>query len=341
MENRYYYNQMTKAEQSVYDAMLLGFTALTGSIRVPLLQGKIYGDVFFRFKLDNPNIFYVNSCSFRWTQGADHAELLPEYMFDKPRIKEHQKAIEARIEKLLRPARGLSETDKERYIHDFICSNVRYDKLKKPYSHEIIGPLQNGVGVCEGIAKTVKLMCDRLGVECVIVISQADPEAPNGYLHAWNVVKLRGKWYHLDATFDNSLGKYGMQRYDYYNLDDKHIFRDHRPLLYHAPECTDGDNFFYKVNKLSWTKESEVASRVAQAIRKKKTEMLFHWRGGYLTREKLSELIDIIDKIAAEKDRGVLYSVNWSQAVIKLSFTSERKELYIETENADEGSLIE
>ncbi|WP_412693988.1 hypothetical protein [Clostridium sp. AF21-20LB] len=43
----------------------------------------------------------------------------------------------------------LTELEKERYIHDFICEHVHYDKLKKPYSHEIIGPLGQGVGVCE------------------------------------------------------------------------------------------------------------------------------------------------------------------------------------------------
>ena len=32
-------------------------------------------------------------------------------------------------------------------IHDFILEQVRYDKLKKPYSHEILGPLTQGVGV--------------------------------------------------------------------------------------------------------------------------------------------------------------------------------------------------
>ena len=55
----------------------------------------------------------------------------------------------ARVEKLARPAMKLTELEKERYIHDFICEHVHYDKLKKPYSHEIIGPLGQGVGVCE------------------------------------------------------------------------------------------------------------------------------------------------------------------------------------------------
>ena len=57
--------------------------------------------------------------------------------------------------------RGKSD-EKEKYVHDFICDNVRYDKLKKAYSHEIIGPLGQGVGVCEGIAKAVKVLLDVL-----------------------------------------------------------------------------------------------------------------------------------------------------------------------------------
>ena len=76
----------------------------------------------------------------------------------------------ARVEKLIRPAQKLSEWEKEKYVHDFICENVRYDKLKKSYSHEIIGPLGQGVGVCEGIAKAVKVLLDALGVWCVIAI---------------------------------------------------------------------------------------------------------------------------------------------------------------------------
>ena len=69
---------------------------------------------------------------------------------------------DCRVEKLARAAKDLSEWEKEKYIHDFICENVTYDKLKKAYSHEIIGPLGHGVGVCEGIAKSVKYSVMRL-----------------------------------------------------------------------------------------------------------------------------------------------------------------------------------
>lgn len=135
------------------------------------------------------------------------------------------------------------------------------------------------------------------------MIAVSDRDRANGerYLHAWNIVQLGGQCYHLDATFDNSLSKYGT-RYDYFNLDDTKIFRDHRPLLYPAPPCTDGGQFYYKLQHLSWTKPEEVARRVDQALRKKQPGLVFHWRGGYLTREVLAELCLQID--AAAQARG-------------------------------------
>lgn len=41
-----------------------------------------------------------------------------------------------------------------------------------------------------GIAKTVKILCDRLGLECLIAVSEANPERGIRYRHAWNMVKL-------------------------------------------------------------------------------------------------------------------------------------------------------
>ena len=105
-------------------------------------------------------------------------------------------------------------------IDYFIVKNVKYDKLKKEYSHEIIGALGNGVAVCEGIAKAVKVLCDKLNIYCIIALSEANPEKGVKYRHAWNIVKIGGKLYHLDATFDNNLSEEDCVRYDYVNLSD-------------------------------------------------------------------------------------------------------------------------
>ena len=213
---------------------------------------------------------------------------------------------------------------------------MKYDKLKKEYSHEIIGALGNGVAVCEGIAKAVKVLCDELNIWCIIALSEANPEKGIKYRHAWNVIRIGGQYYHLDVTFDNTLSRDDTVRYDYVNLSDKQIFRDHEPVIWKVPACSDGDRFYYKEKKVSWTTVEEVQNRTKQAVKKGKV-LLFHWRGGYLTKEILSELLGIFAKEAKEKGKCAYASVNWPQAVIRVRFEEGLGEEQLEMEEANEG----
>lgn len=335
----YYYQRMSKAQQTAYHAMKSGFTALSPAFPVPKLENRELSEIFFKLRLDCPEIFYVTSFSYRFYPGADHVELVPEYLFEKSKIKEHQKALSSRIAKLVRPAQSLSLLEKEQYIHDFICQNVHYDKLKKSYSHEIIGPLGQGVGVCEGIAKTVKILCDQLGIWCVIAISEANPEKGIKYRHAWNIIKLDGDYFHLDATFDNSLGQDGVIRYDYFNLDDSRLFRDHEPVIDPVPACTRNDRFYYRENKLSFTKIEDVCKRAQMPIRKN-LPLVFHWRGGYLTREVLQELVKALEETAQKKGKHAALSFNPAQAVVFARFPTEISQNDPVAEEANEGEQI-
>lgn len=335
----YYYNQMNKQQQSTYHAIKTGLTALAPSFPIPCSDGRELSELFFKLRLDCPEIFYAVGFRYRSQQGADNAQMIPEYLFDKGKIKEHQKAMKSRVEKLTRPALSMTEWDKEVYIHDFICSNVHYDKLKKPYSHEIIGPLGQGVGVCEGIAKTVKILCDALGIWCMIAISDTNSEKKIKYRHAWNIIRTSGSYYHLDATFDNSLGLEGIIRYDYFNQGDKQFFRDHEPVLYKTPECSNGDHYYYKEKKQSFTKPEDVLKRAGQAVKKGKP-LIFHWRGGHLNREVLSELLTLLEQAARSKEKHAKISLNRSQAVFQVSFTQEAAGEEFTCEDANEGERI-
>lgn len=333
----YYHNKMTKQQQAAYHAILQGVLAISDEFQIPRLEAEDLYNVFFRLRLDHPEIFWVPGYKYKYYPDSPNLIFVPEYLFEKGKIKEHQKAMKARVEKLVRPAMNLPEWDKEKYIHDFICENVHYDKLKKPYSHEIIGPLGQGVGVCEGIAKSVKILCDALGIWCIITVCGNNPDKGIKYRHTWNIVKIGGKYYHLDATFDNTLGKDEV-RYDYFNLDDKSIFRDHEPLIVPAPACIDGDHFYYKEKKLSFTKKEEVYKRALQAAKKGKM-FTFHWRGGYLTKTGLEELLELIQKAGEEKGKRAKISLNWSQAVIRFAFTEKIGQAEVVVEEANEGEL--
>ena len=302
---QYYYNHMNKAQQAAYLSILSGVKNLADEFQIPALEGEALYNVFFQMRLDHPEIFWVSSYKYRYYKDSPNLIFIPEYLFDKKKICEHQKAMTARVEKLIRPAQKLSEWEKEKYVHDFICENIRYDKLKKSYSHEIIGPLGQGVGVCEGIAKAVKVLLDALGVWCVIAICGNNPETSE-------------------------------IRYDYFNLDDSQIFRDHAPLIAPAPHCGDHEHFYYKEKKLSFTKKEDVYKRSLQAAKKGRV-LIFHWRGGYLTKEVLKELLELIRKAGDEKDKTAMVSINWPQAVIRVQYTDMQVQESVTREEANEG----
>ena len=335
----YYYNHMSKVEQAVYHAMKTGFSEMATSFLVPRMEAKELAEVFFRMRLDCPEIFWAVGFGYRSYRDSGNLEIIPEYIFEKSKVKDHKKAMKSRVEKMARQAASMNEKEKEQFVHDFICQNVHYDKLKKPYSHEIIGPMGHGVGVCEGIAKTVKILCDNLGIWCIIAISEANPEKKIKYRHAWNIVRIDGKYYHLDATFDNSLGEAEAIRYDYFNLDDSKIFKDHEPVIWKVPACADGDHFYYKEKKISFAKIEEVKKRALQAAKKGKP-FIFHWRGGYLTRDTLKELLDALDEAAKEKGKYLKVSLNWPQAVLHAEFSEILPEQAVVMEEANEGEQL-
>ncbi len=332
----YYYDKLNKDQQKVYYAMKQGLLNMEESFPVLRLDRKELGDIYFMVRMDNPTIFWSVTFKYRYYPDSTFVELIPEYFFSKDKIKEHRAAMDSRIKKLAGQASKLDEKGKQLFIHDFIVNNVHYDKLKKEYSHEIIGALGNGVAVCEGIAKAVKALCDELGIWCIIALSDNNPDKGIKYRHAWNVMKIDGKYYHFDATFDNTLSRDGIIRYDYVNLADKQIYRDHEPVIWKVPVCEDNDHFYYKEKKISWTTLDEVRNRTKQAVKKGKT-LLFHWRGGYLTKEVLNDLIAIFDEEAKAKEKHAAISVNWPQAVLQVSFGDGLGEDLVKMEEANEG----
>ena len=129
---QYYYNHMNKQEQAAYHGILQGISGLADEVQIPALDGETLYNVFFQLRLDHPEIFWATGYKYRYYKESPNIIFVPEYLFDKGKIKEHQKAMKSRVEKLVRPAKDMSEWEKEKYVHDFICQNVHYEKSLFP-----------------------------------------------------------------------------------------------------------------------------------------------------------------------------------------------------------------
>jgi ATP-dependent protease ClpP protease subunit len=100
--------------------MKTGFSEMAASFLVPRVEAKVLGEVFFRMRLDHPEIFYAVTFKYRSYQDSNNLEIIPEYLFEKSKVKDHQKAMKARVEKLVRPAAKMSEKEKDGSTRDLI-----------------------------------------------------------------------------------------------------------------------------------------------------------------------------------------------------------------------------
>ncbi|MBE5900827.1 MAG: hypothetical protein E7280_02865 [Lachnospiraceae bacterium] len=95
----------------------------------------------------------------------------------------------------------LSNYDKVKKIHDYVCKLITYkDDYKKCSS--MYSALKNGKGLCNSYALCMYKLLTEAGVPCKFVGGIAGTGRDSGG-HAWNIVKLDGKWYYLDATWDD------------------------------------------------------------------------------------------------------------------------------------------
>ena len=179
------------------------------------------------------------------------------------------------ISELIKP--GMSDYKKILAIHDYLCLITIYDwdswkfalVSERPESYDFSGSLLNGSAVCSGYSSALQLLLNKAGIECLYVVGKVDSVLVLTNIrqpHAWNIVKLNGNYYHIDATWaDNEMGLKSRDNkwYDYFDVhggrnvnyfhylfDDASMSKDHEWDKAAYPPCNDGKMWY-----LSYMKE--------------------------------------------------------------------------------------
>lgn len=87
----------------------------------------------------------------------------------------------------------------QQYLMQINNNMTDVEKFLRLYNHNMYGALAKGKSVCEGIAKTMQELLELVGIPTEMEIGKL-----NQSFHAWNRVKLNGKWYYCDMTNDCS-----------------------------------------------------------------------------------------------------------------------------------------
>lgn len=69
----------------------------------------------------------------------------------------------------------------------------------------VYGALVEAKGVCEAYSRAYKYILDDLGIENILVTGTAVNSTGVSEEHMWNYVKVNGKWYAVDVTWDDPI----------------------------------------------------------------------------------------------------------------------------------------
>lgn len=217
----YYYSQLTSGtEKAIYDTLYrtYKFQPSKGDDQnyEPI---SLQSDTNFTVKdvsnaqaaliWDHPEIFWVRyfGKSSVWQEdGAYLCNIYPKEAYSEKRYRTEMQTYQESLNYAKKMEIGITSKDsnyaKLKKIHDYIAKYYRYDDygitLTKKTSDDTRSAghmLLNRSGCCEGYAKLTKILCNEYGIPCILVCSEN---------HMWNQVKLDGKWYGLDVTWDDT-----------------------------------------------------------------------------------------------------------------------------------------
>ena len=257
---QYYRSNLSSSLQKAYDLLIGGIINYDNYILIKDLTIEQLQDIYQKVMLDNPIVFFVESISYQQTLREHSYKVFPKYRFSKKEIDATLQAVRAKYEMFIKKNQNKSALFKEESVHNLLCETVVYDESFAASSFECIGPLLFGKGVCEGISKATKFLLDWLKVKSLVVhgksLQRQGNDVLQGESHAWNIVSIEKAFYHLDVTFDITVSKFGIVRFDYFNLSDEEIQHDHITSIKSLPICACSNNYYYSHNLLMYSQDN-------------------------------------------------------------------------------------
>ncbi len=189
-----------------------------------------------------------------------------------------------------------SDAEKVKAVHDYLVKNTAYDYSNYKAGtipeddYTAAGLLKNKTAVCEGYAKAFLASMKVLGIPCKMVSGKVDGEN-----HAWNLVKIGKKWYHIDVTWDDPVpDRKGQIGYDYFLLSDKEMAADHVWTRSGYPKCNTGSEKYISLYAAVCDDGGQLEGQVAKALKSLESgdsfELALKSGSGLTTQDVFNEL---------------------------------------------------
>ena len=220
LEDRYFFKQLTKAQQenitAIYQALVAGesdYITLPNPMTDPEADSSVIASFLYNCC---PELVQLSTNEMRrWWRGNN--EIKFQLVLSKSEFEGYSAALFDFLLELNQTTADMSDWEKSKFVYDLIIDRTTYEAQSSDAvnKHEgsSLGPLAAGRARCQGYANAYQLCMWATGVECYMITGVAGPE--NGP-HAWNIVKLNGQYYLSDVTWDDGDGT--PTAYAYFNV---------------------------------------------------------------------------------------------------------------------------
>ena len=214
-EERYYRSTLSDGEGKIYDAFADNLEAIQSGKAVSVEKAALLDvrKAVYAFQRDFPEIFWLGA-EYDMRYGSSGAEItLPHsasWAGGTRKLAADQTAVSTAVAAIVKEAKKETTAAAQlRYAHDWLTKNNRYntsisdaDKDSAPFS--AISALDAKLSpVCEGYSRAFKMICDELGIPCILVSGTGTDNQKKAGAHMWNYVELGGAWYAVAVTWDD------------------------------------------------------------------------------------------------------------------------------------------
>ncbi len=143
-------------------------------------------------------------------------------------LSSNEKELYELVIDLAKKLKGKTEFDTVKNIHDYLVKTIAYSNNVSGNVYSARNALVKKACVCQGYALAFYEVAKAAGIDVIYVTGTAYDKNNNSEAHGWNKVKIEGRWYSIDCTWDDPTpDEPGRILYTYFLLADEDMAYDH------------------------------------------------------------------------------------------------------------------
>ncbi len=223
-----------------------------------LIEWDDVGMIVEALIFDHPEMFWLKR-RYSGTYDSSTGKMKTikiDYYFEGSALDEAKTAVYTVADELTRGLYGKTEYEKAKILYDRLILHNSY--AGEGYHQTAYGALVARKSVCAGYAQAYQLLLNKAGISGFTISGESfSPGSNSSVGHAWNVVRIDGKNYLCDSTWDDSGDTLSGIRYEFFCTSAADVSETHFTDGFFVDimnSCVHEDGDYYGKTSVKFTK---------------------------------------------------------------------------------------